>query len=127
MEALECRRASVAAAAIARCSFRRSALAAIALALASGCATQQTIPLACAPKSVTIFVDGERLDEVPSELRLRSDRAHTLFFSGGGFEKRSLILESRETEDGARLEPADPCRELRFEPVGKDVEFRVQE
>jgi hypothetical protein len=76
---------------------------------------------------VTVFVDGERLDEVPAELRLRRDRAHTLFFSGGGFEKRSLILASRETEEGPRLEPADPCVELQFEPVEKEVEFRVQE
>ncbi len=100
---------------------------AAALLLQACCAAKQPIPLDCVPRTVTVFVDGERLEEAPRELELRSDEPHTLFFSGGGYEKRSLILDSRETEDGHRLDPSEPCRELRFEPVEKSVEFEVDE
>lgn len=100
---------------------------ALSLSVSACCTVRQSIPLDCVPKSVTVYVDGEALDEVPAELRLRGDEPHTLFFSGGGFEKRSVILDSRETEDGHSLEPAEPCRELRFEPIGKSVEFEVEE
>lgn len=107
----------------------RAAAAALSLSLllSACCTVKQSIPLDCVPKSVTVYVDGEALGEVPTELLLRSDAPHTLFFSGGGFEKRSVILDSQETQDGHALEPAEPCRELRFEPVGKSLEFEVEE
>ena len=99
----------------------------ISLALfAAGCAAKQTIPLDCVPKDVTIFVDKKPLDNVPDAIELRTDRPHTLFFRGEGYEPAMLVLESVDGEHGPALAPSDVCVELHFVERTRNVEVEIE-
>jgi hypothetical protein len=100
---------------------------ALAAALAAfGCAPRQTIPLDCVPREMTIYVDGEALEQVPPSLALRTDADHKIMFKGGGYETRFIALATRESEEGDELAPADICTELRFVKVKKELEIEVE-
>ena len=71
-----------------------------------GCAPKQRVPLDVNPATVSIYLDGEALEEIPQELTLRSDRDHKLFFKSHGHRSALVVLRSVQGENEARLEPA---------------------
>ncbi|MEE2678783.1 MAG: hypothetical protein VX546_09435 [Myxococcota bacterium] len=79
----------------------------------------------CVPRDVQVFVDGRVLETTGEGVALRADRAHTVFFKGGGFEPQMVVLESREAEGVARLVPADVCSRATFVPTRPQVELRI--
>lgn len=90
------------------------ALPALALFVAfAGCAPKQRVPLDCVPEQVTIYVDGQALEENPDALELRADEPHKIYFKGEGYEPQLIVLESRTDPDGdPALAPAEVCVEL---------------
>jgi len=104
----------------------RSFCLSIALAaLALGCAAKQRVSLECVPREVHVYVDGRSLDPATESVELRPDRAHTVFFKGGGFAPQMVVLESHETAGGARLSPAEVCSHTAFIPTRPQVEMQV--
>jgi hypothetical protein len=81
-------------------------LTALALLIAGlvGCAPKQLVPLQVAPHGVTVFLDGKALDELPTELSLRSDRPHLLYFKREGFQPERVVLRTVASQP-PRLEP----------------------
>jgi hypothetical protein len=105
----------------------RALLALLLAGSAAACAPRQRIPLGCIPKDVTVYVDGEALEPTPSELVLRSDRPHTVFVKGEGYEPEMIVLESAERDGEHRLTPADVCLQPRFVGVRRELEVEVEE
>ncbi len=101
------------------------ALAAAAAMALVACAAKQKIALECIPEEVVIYVDGERLDGTPSELVLRSDQPHTLYFKGPGIVPELVILNSEEVEGKARLSPGEVCVKPRYVHVRREVEMQI--
>jgi len=105
----------------------RTILTAAVVCLAAACAHKQTIPLDCIPKEVVVYVDGERLDELPSELDLRSDEPHTVFVKGPGIEPKLVVLTSEELEGRSWLSPSSICVQPRLLEVRRELEFEIDE
>ncbi len=95
------------------------------LVFALGCAAKQRVSLECVPRDVRVYVDGRSLDPNAESVALRPDRAHTLFFKGGGFEPQMLVLESHGAEGGARLSPAEVCSHTAFVSTSPRVEIQL--
>lgn len=85
---------------------RIAAALAVALLACVGCAAKQTIPVDAGPRPLALYVDGTLQATLPSEVELRADRDHTLYFKKEGFRSELVVLESRETDGRDRLEPA---------------------
>jgi hypothetical protein len=66
----------------------------------------QVVKLHVEPATALLFVDGSALEELPSELTLRSDRSHVLFFRCEGYLPEQLVLQTRERNGAHSLEPA---------------------
>jgi hypothetical protein len=101
---------------------------ALALAAAAGlfaCASKQRIALACVPEEVVVYVDGERLDEVPSELALRRDQPHTLYFKGPDIVPELIVLNSDEVSGKARLSPDEVCVKPRYLKVQRELQLEI--
>lgn len=92
-----------------------------------GCASQQTIPVRCVPETVTVYVDGEALDEVPDSLTLRADQHHVLFFRGAGYRPEMVLLESEERDGRLVLSPGSLCVDPVFLGVERKIEVEVEE
>ncbi|MFQ5418263.1 MAG: hypothetical protein ACE5FL_14655 [Myxococcota bacterium] len=90
-----------------------------------GCAAKQKIALDCIPDSGAIFVDGQRLDEVPSELVLRSDRPHTVYYKGAGAVPELVVLKSEEVDGDTRLAPAEICIRPRRLRAGQELTVEI--
>ena len=90
-----------------------------------GCAAKQRVSLECVPREVHVYVDGRSLDPGTESIDLRSDRAHTVFFKGGGYAPQMVVLESYESKNGARLSPAEVCSQTAFVPTSPQVEIQV--
>ena len=113
-----------------RSNSRRLARAAVWITLlaAWGCATQQSIPLACVVEEVHIFVDGRLLEGQPDAIDLRSDVPHKLYFKREGHEPQLVVLEPRTAPDGSwRLEPADVCVQLVPVGLGRKLTIEAEE
>ena len=106
--------------AVFRCGLALSAAAALA-----ACAPKQRVPLDCIPEEVAIYVDGVRLEEVPSDLELRSDRPHTLYFKGPDFVPELVVLNSEETDGKARLSPSEVCVRPRYVQANRDLTLEI--
>ncbi len=102
-------------------------LALVASLLGLGCAGKQKIPLDCVPSGVVVFVDGRELENVPSELELRRDRHHTLFFKGPGYRSEMVVIESRELDGVQQLSPSELCVEPVFVGAGREIELEAEE
>lgn len=89
---------------------------------AAGCASTQQIPLDCVPEPITLYVDGEALEEIPESLELRRDQPHTLFFKGPGYQSELVVLRSEEKEGEPWLTPSELC----VRPVLIGVERRIE-
>ncbi len=89
-------------------AWRRRLITIVALAPLCACAHQQTIPVACVPEEVEIYVDGRLLDDVPEELTLRADEDHTLYFKGEGYRPELVVLRTNGDDD-PKLTPSELC------------------
>jgi len=98
-----------------------------AAALTAGCAAKQRVALDCVPHEVSVYVDGRRLEGSPGSVELRADRPHTVFFKGGDYEPRMVVLEPREVGGKSELAPADVCSETAFVPMHPQVEMELEE
>jgi hypothetical protein len=92
----------------------------------TGCAAKQKIPIDCVPETVTVYVDGEKLDRVPAEIKLRSDRHHVLLFKGEGYRPEMIVLETSEKEGRPRLSPDALCVEPVFLGMERRLELEVE-
>jgi hypothetical protein len=99
----------------------------LALAGGAGCASKQTVSLACVPREVTVYVDGRVLEGSPEDLSLRKDRPHTVFFKGGGYNTQMVVLESREVDGEPVLSPADLCKQVVFAEMQPEVRVELEE
>ena len=93
----------------------------------AGCAAKQKIPLDCIPEEVVVYVDGERLDELPPELDLRSDEPHTIFLKGPGIEPELIVLTSEEVKGVSGLSPASICVHPRLKEVRRKLKFEIEQ
>lgn len=105
----------------------RELLLLVTLCFAAACAPKQKITLDCIPKEVVVYVDGERLDELPTELDLRSDAPHTVFVKGPGIEPKLVVLTSEELEGRSWLSPSSICVQPRLLEVRRELEFAIEE
>ncbi len=103
----------------------RCALAIAAAAVLVACAPKQKIALACVPEEVVIYLDGTRLEEMPSVLELRSDQPHTLYFKGPDFVPELVVLNSEEVEGKARLSPSELCVKPRYVGVKRELKMEI--
>ncbi|TMA29655.1 MAG: hypothetical protein E6J87_19770 [Deltaproteobacteria bacterium] len=91
-------------------------------ALLAGCATTQSVRIACVPREVQIYVDGRLIEG--NEAALRTDRAHKIYAKGPGYEPRLVVLEPEVGEDGrAAFRDEDLC--VQVVPIGMNRELEV--
>lgn len=94
----------------------------------SGCAPKQPIPLDLAPAPLVVYLDGERLDEIPEELILRANRDHTVFVKRDGYRPQLVILTTGEVEGEAVLTPDSISLELkRITDTAKALTVELEE
>ena len=105
--------------------FKSSTRLVLALLFATGCAAKQRVSLDCVPHEVSVYVDGRQLEGSPDSVELRADRPHTVFFKGGDYEPRMVVLEPREVDGRSELAPAEVCTETSFVPMQPHVEMEV--
>ena len=101
-------------------------VAALLLAV-PGCAPKQVIPLDVTPAPSEVYLDKAPLEAPASQLELRADRDHTLFFKRSGYRSELVVLETREIDGKKRLVPARV--ELRLRPLGsgtQDLEVELE-
>jgi hypothetical protein len=106
---------------------RARAVCVLLAAAGVACAPKQTIPIDCVPDDVEIYVDGRMLSEVPDEIELRSDRAHTFFFKGPGYKPELVLLRSDWSDGEPRLEPAELCVRPVYIGVDRNLRLEVEE
>ena len=109
----------------------RALVLALFASWAVSCAPKQLVPLTSAPSHVTVFIDGEAREmETPTEIELRRDRDHTLFFKSPGYHPQLVILNS--SPEGAwrckrRLEPEEVSLHLQPLTRGRELEIEVED
>ena len=84
--------------------------------LCLSCAPHQWVPIDVKPRTATVFLDGEPLEDPPEELKLRSDRDHTFLVKSPGHRGELVVLRSVERSGDPVLEP-DGVR-VRLAPTG---------
>jgi hypothetical protein len=77
------------------------------------------------PDYGAIFVDGQRLDEVPADLVLRSDRPHTVYFKAPGAVPELVVLKSEEVDGTPQLSPAKICFRPRMLRAGRELTIEI--
>jgi hypothetical protein len=86
------------------------------------CAPKQRVPIDVTPLSTSIYLDGQQLEAMPRELKLRSDRDHTLFFKSDGHRSELIVLRSDASDGKPRLEPAGVRLRLSpLDPTGREL------
>lgn len=96
-----------------RKSHARAAMVLIGfLAGCIACAPTQVVPLEVAPDEVDLYLDGERLEEIPASLKLKSNRNHTLFFKREGYLSQFILLRSSGKSGDEKLSPDFVALEL---------------
>jgi len=88
----------------------------------------QWVALEVGPAPVQVFVDGEPVAGAsPSEIELRADRPHVLFFKRDGYQAEQVVLRSVREEGGPRLDPAAVRVQLRpLSRTGGEVEVELE-
>jgi hypothetical protein len=108
-------------------SVPRISIGVVAIAAAAlGCASKQHIALDCVPHEVSVYVDGRLLEKTPESIELRRDRAHTVFFKGGGYRPQMVVLRSEDVNGEKHLSPADVCTEAVFVETQPEVQIEVE-
>ena len=92
---------------------RRAAFVGAALLSLSCQGPTQRVPLSLEPSSLSVFVDGVEVPGAPTELLLRSDRAHVLFFRKQGFQSQRVVLRTADPEGEPTLQPSEVHVRLR--------------
>lgn len=100
--------------------------AAAAAAAALGCASKQLVALDCVPHEVSVYVDGRKLEKTPEAIELRKDKAHTVFFKGGGYQPQMVVLNSEDVDGEKRLSPPDVCTEAVFVETRPEVQIELE-
>ena len=95
-------------------------------AAALGCASKQHIALDCVPHGVSVYIDGRLLEKTPESIELRNDKAHTVFFKGGGYQPQMVVLRSEDVDGEKHLSPADVCTETVFVETRPEVQIEVE-
>ncbi len=95
-------------------------------AAALGCASKQRVALDCVPHDVSVYVDGRELAKTAEWIELRKDKAHTVFFKGGGYQPQMVVLRSEDVDGEARLLPAGVCTEAVFVETRPEVQIEVE-
>ena len=107
----------------------RRGVVSVALVVAMGsfvaCAPKQRVPLDLGPGAVELYVDGRRVEGLPNELELRSDRDHKLFVKRPGYLPELVVLESREVAGEETLEPGEV--RVRLSPLVGDRRLEIEE
>ena len=67
-------------------------------------APTQVVPLQIQAET-RVFVDGREIPTGSRAVELRSDRPHVVYLQRAGHHAQQVILESRQSEAGPRLEP----------------------
>ena len=106
-------------------AWRRRLIAIFALAALCACAHQQTIPVACVPEEIEIYVDGRLLDDVPEELTLRADEDHTLYFKGEGYRPELVVLRTNGDDD-PKLTPRELCVKPVLLGMEREIEMEIE-
>ena len=114
------RRSELAVEAVCRCVLPIAAVAALV-----ACAPKQKIALDCLPEEVVIYVDGTRLEKTPSDLELRSDKPHTVYFKGPDFVPELVVLDSEEIDGKHRLSPSEVCVKPRYVQVRRELKMEI--
>jgi hypothetical protein len=104
---------------------RAAAAPVLALALAAGCVSTQTVRIACVPRDVSVYVDGQLLEG--NEAALRTDRAHKIFAKGPGYEPRLVVIEPETGDDGRPVFRDDElCMQVVPIGMGRELEVEVE-
>jgi hypothetical protein len=100
------------------------------LILISGCTPKQSVPLLLGSGEHEIFVDGERVDGRPRDLRLRADRDHTVFIKRSGYKPELVVLRSEGESGKESLVPGaielDLERRIERGSLGVEIEEVVE-
>ena len=97
----------------------------LALLAALGCASTQTVRIACVPREVSVYVDGRLLEG--DQTALRTDRAHKIYAKGPGYAPRLVVVEPEVGDDGrARFADDELCVQLVPVKVGRELELEVE-
>ena len=91
-----------------------------------GCAPTQVIPIHVEPQPVSIYLDGEKLEQPESSLELKANRDHTLYFKRDGYKPKLVILRTGKIEGKDTLTPERVALELEAVVVsrpGLQLEF----
>lgn len=103
-------------------------LALLGAFVASGCATQQAVPIECVSETVEIYVDGRLIEGNPGLLTLSANDPHTVFIKAEGYEPQLVALVPEPGPDGEmRLTPDNVCVELVPVGQGRALEIEVDE
>lgn len=99
---------------------------ALVLLGALACAPKQRIPLECVPEQIEIYLDGELLEDLPSELELRSDRHHVLLLKANGYQPELVVLETRDEDGEWSLSPSELCVRPILKPTQREVDVEIE-
>jgi len=102
-----------------------SALTAAIGAAAFGCATRLPVSLECVPKDVLVYVDGRLLEDVPKNVKLRTDEPHTIFLKGGRYQPQMVVFSSLQRDGEPALDPVDLCSRVAFVEMTPEVTIEV--
>ena len=91
----------------------------------AGCAPLQRVPLDVGPQRLTLHLDGEAIEPMPSEVELRADRDHALYFKSEGYLPELVVLRTTGAGSAARLEPASVRVRLAPRRVHVSREFEI--
>jgi len=103
----------------------RCVLPIAAAAVLLACAPKQKIALDCVPEEFVVYVDGTRLEKTPSDLELRSDQPHTVYFKGPNFVPELVVLNSEKIDGKARLSPSEVCVKPRYVQVRRELTMEI--
>lgn len=106
------------------------AAAGLSLLATLGCLSPpvQTVRLHLEPARLAVFVDGQEQPGTPSELVLRSDLDHLLFFRREGYQPERVVLRTLGEGLERRLAPAEVRVRLRaIIPTTQDIRIESDE
>ena len=71
----------------------------------TACVPHQWVPVRVHPSNAAVYLDGKPLESDIEEVKLRSDRDHTVLVKSPGHRGELVILRSVEREGDPMLEP----------------------
>ena len=109
------------------CRVLSVAVVLLGLASLTGCTATQMVGLDVGPEPLILFVDGERMEQVPPEVELTANRDHTLFFQREGYRSQLIVVKTTELGGKAHLEPERVKLRLRRDTAtAPDVSVEIE-